>query len=148
DRACFELCLDVGERNLDELDRGGVAAVSIDGGPDREVTGGAEAVDGDLLAGEILRGGQARGSESDDGVDVVAFGEAVCVVADDGDTEVLQVGADRPERLTDGELDITAEERRDGLRAALCWNDLDLEAVIGEDPLVDRGPQGAGLGDR
>ena len=65
----------------------------------------------------------------------------------DDDAEVLQVGADRAERLADGELDVAAEQRGDRLGAALRGDDLDLESVLLEDARLDRAPEGAGLGD-
>ena len=68
------------------------------------------------------------------------LGLAAGVVADDDDAEVLQVGAERAERLADRELDVAAEECRDRLGPALGGHDLDLDAVVGEDPLVDRAP--------
>ena len=147
DVAGVELRLRVGEGDLDELDRRGVSAVILHGLHDRDVAGGAEAVDRDALAREVLRGRDAGVRERDDGVDVLALGERAGVVADDDDAEVLQVGADGSERLADGELDVAAQQRRDGLGAALGGHDLDLEAVLLEDALVDGAPQGAGLGD-
>ncbi len=59
DVAGIELRLRVGEGDLDELDRRGVAAVVLHGLHDRDVTGSAEAVDRDALAGEVLRRGDA-----------------------------------------------------------------------------------------
>ena len=147
-RPRLELCRHVGEGDLDELDRRGVAAVVLHGLADRQVARRADRVDRDLLAGEVGGTRDARVAEGDDGVHVGALGEAVGVVADDDDAEVLRVGADRAEGLADRELDVAAEERGDRVRAALGGHDLDLETVVFEDALFDRAPQGAGLGDR
>ena len=47
------------------------------------------------------------------------------------DAEILQVGAERAERLADREVDVAVGQGRDGQRAALGGQHLDLEAMLG-----------------
>src|SRR5690606_11806880 len=108
DVAGGELSLDVGEADLDELDRARVSASRLDGGHDGHVAGSAEAVDRDALAGEVLDVGDAGGSRGDNGVDVLALLEAGGVVGEHLDAEVTELCAEGAESLADGELDVAA----------------------------------------
>lgn len=75
--------------------------------------------------------------ERHDRVDVLALRQARREVAEHRHAEILETGAEGPEGLADGELDVTAHERGDRLGAALGGHDLDVEAVLLEDALVD-----------
>jgi hypothetical protein len=119
DVAGRELGRGVREGDLDELDLGGVAAVLLDRCHDRDVAGRTEAVDRHLAPGELGRSGDAGFRRCHHRIDVVTVGVGRGIVADDHDTEVLQIGPERPERLTDGEIDVTVDQRRNGLCATL-----------------------------
>ena len=99
-------------------------------------------------AGQLRRPGDAGLGRGHNRVDVVARRVRGRVVADHDDAEVLQVRPERPERLPDGELDVAAEQRGDGLRAALGRQHLDREAVLGEDPGLHAAPECGRFGDR
>ena len=113
--AGLELGRHVGEGDLDELDRRGVAAVVLHGLQMVRSPAAPRLLTETFLPARSAGPRDAGVAERDDGVHVVALGEAVGVVADDDDAEVLLVGADRAERLADRELDVAAEQGGDGL---------------------------------
>lgn len=148
DVARGKLCFHVGEGNLNELDGARVSTGGLDGRHDGHVAGGAEAVDRDLLASEIGDARDARGSRGHYRIHVLAGFEARSVVGQDLDTQVTELRTDGTERLADGELDVSAQESGDCLRATLGGHNLDIEEVVFEDAGVDGGPQGSRFGNR
>ena len=107
-----------------------------------------EAVDGDLAPGQVPRARVMPDAfEATTALMSSPVGVGRGVVADDDDAEVLQVGAERAERLADREVEVAVGQRRDGQRAALGGQHLDLEAVLGEDARRDAAPERGRLGD-
>jgi hypothetical protein len=138
----------VGERDLDPFDEALVAAGLLDRVLGRDGHDVGEVVDRDEAALEVCRGLDVGVRRDDQGAEAALRAGGRRAVGDVADVQALLDRDHHGDDVAEGELHVAGDDVGHGLGPAAGRGDLDVQALLLEEALLDAEPQGRGVGDR